>query len=536
MSPRTSNDQDCERFDALAIREAEGRRISPEDRRFRGEHLAACERCRLEAGAAELMLFDGSHGAAEPLDELSTRRWAEDIVDAAGAGRGADRAAGPATGGRRAIAVVAGAAALLLIGTALVLGYPDSRQDDDRGEAIAPARLVLASGEVKAGNESSGAGSALRPGEELATGSGPAVVRLAEGVAVRLAPRSRLSLLSLAPAIEVFLHQGALVASVSPRDVPRPFSVRTAAGRVGVRGTVFEVIAGASRVELKVLRGRVSVQREGAAERIVFGNQVTVLREAEVRPLSGEERAALREAAQPLELFLPERPATVSIGSRPEGAVASIDGVALGRTPLSVSLDAGERRLELALNGYGPRHETLRLGAGDSIRRSYALDPLAKETAVARPAPAPAAGAARTPQHAGAPDPGVAAEILLGQASALRAAGDWQAAAGRYEELIRGFPEGAMAGVARVNLGTLKLDALGAPAAALAIFDEYLRREPRGVLAQEAAYGRVRALRRLGRRAEERTALERFLEDYPGSVEAAAARVRLEAMRVEVGR
>ena len=56
-------------------------------------------------------------------------------------------------------------------------------------------------------------------------------------------------------------------------------------------------------------------------------------------------------------------------------------------------------------------------------------------------------------------------------------------------------------------------------------FDAYLRSG--GGLVQEARYGRIRALRKLGRASEERAAIARFIADYPKSVQAASLRARL---------
>ena len=73
----------------------------------------------------------------------------------------------------------------------------------------------------------------------------------------------------------------------------------------------------------------------------------------------------------------------------------------------------------------------------------------------------------------------------------------------------------------------IQLDRLGQPGRALGLFDRYLARSKRGTLAQEAAYGRARALRKLGRRQAEIESLERFLRTYPGAVQAGLARQRL---------
>ena len=79
-------------------------------------------------------------------------------------------------------------------------------------------------------------------------------------------------------------------------------------------------------------------------------------------------------------------------------------------------------------------------------------------------------------------------------------------------------PRSAEARASLVSLGELQLSQLAEPAAALRSFDAYLAAG--GALAQEARYGRIRALRRLGRADAAREATAAFLRDYPGSAQA----------------
>jgi hypothetical protein len=79
-----------------------------------------------------------------------------------------------------------------------------------------------------------------------------------------------------------------------------------------------------------------------------------------------------------------------------------------------------------------------------------------------------------------------------------------------------------------VSLGELSLSSLNDPLAALAAFDSYLARG--GALSQEAAFGRIRALRALRRTPEERTAIERFVARYPNVPQSRVLRERLNAL------
>lgn len=122
------------------------------------------------------------------------------------------------------------------------------------------------------------------------------------------------------------------------------------------------------------------------------------------------------------------------------------------------------------------------------------------------------------------------ARDLLQRAQKRRAARDWRGAAASYRLLLARFPTSSAARAVRVALGMLCLDHLGDAVGALRLFDAYLRATRRGALAQEAAYGRIRALRKLGRRRAERRAMRSFLKYYPGALQAPLVRRRVEAL------
>ncbi len=113
------------------------------------------------------------------------------------------------------------------------------------------------------------------------------------------------------------------------------------------------------------------------------------------------------------------------------------------------------------------------------------------------------------------------AASLLRQARTARAEGSMADAAALYRRLLKAYPRSPSSGPAWVALGQVEL-ARGRAQAALEAFDRYLARG--GPLSEEAAYGRIEALHRLGRTAEERSASERFLAKYPGSSYAAKLR------------
>lgn len=119
---------------------------------------------------------------------------------------------------------------------------------------------------------------------------------------------------------------------------------------------------------------------------------------------------------------------------------------------------------------------------------------------------------------------------LLERAQAHRKAGEHARARATYRLAIRSYPKEKAAKRALVALGDLELNRLGNAKAALASFERYIAKGADPVLIQEAAYGRIRALRRLGRDDREQTAIEEFLAEYPRSPYQAALKKRMQEL------
>jgi hypothetical protein len=118
---------------------------------------------------------------------------------------------------------------------------------------------------------------------------------------------------------------------------------------------------------------------------------------------------------------------------------------------------------------------------------------------------------------------GPSAADLVTRARARRHAGDIAGAIASYERLVADFPRAPAARTAMVTLGQLHLDA-GRAKLALKWFDRYLASG--GALAEDAHYGRIRALRALGRTAAEERAIASFLAAYPAGSYAVRLRSR----------
>jgi hypothetical protein len=148
---------------------------------------------------------------------------------------------------------------------------------------------------------------------------------------------------------------------------------------------------------------------------------------------------------------------------------------------------------------------------GGTIERSFTL------TALAAPAEQPERPV-RAHRDTRLPSP----SRLLAMAQALRARGAYDACAKVYRRLWSEFPGSEESKVSMISLGELELGKRNHPAAALEAFGAYLR--VGGTLEREARYGRIRALRAVGRDGEADAESATFLRDFPTSIQSATLR------------
>jgi hypothetical protein len=71
---------DCKRILEIDLERAQGGEIDREDLELYQEHLAECRECRMEKATLDTMAGDCSSGALPPLDDLSRRRFVDDVV------------------------------------------------------------------------------------------------------------------------------------------------------------------------------------------------------------------------------------------------------------------------------------------------------------------------------------------------------------------------------------------------------------------------------------------------------------------------
>lgn len=574
MTRASSAKDGCRRAEALALLEAEGRLLSAAERESLEAHRAGCRGCGTLAAAAELLRDDDGEGIGPPLDDLATHRMINDVVSDL-ARHGASPTTAAHGGWSRRYRLLAAAAVLLLVGAGLGVGiHRLVRRAGGGGAETSPAaqqpvaHVHLSAGRVQVDDAPATVGLAVRSGHLLRVSGGRAALGLPGAAVVLLESDSALRVDRLEPrATTLRLERGKLLASVRPRPGRPQLTVITTAGRVEVTGTVFSVEHTPKGVAVAVLRGQVRIHERGRPARLLGRGMQTIMRAATGpgtsarrdidRPMDAHTQAEAWGRVLVLDLIHAKQAAKVTLQSRPAGALVFVDGLLLGQTPLVTRLRAGHHRIELRKVGHRTAAKQLHVAAGADSTWDVTL---ASAFVSQRPGLAPTTGpdparpAARAPlRRANAPGPATrrtpgvpptareptptpapTAKDLAQRARKQRTARNWRGAASTFAELIRRYPRSGWARTARVSLGLIQLDRLGNARGALAQFDAYLASTRVGALAQEASYGRIRSLRRLGRRSAEIRALTAFMRLYPRAIQVTNVRRRLQKLGVKV--
>ncbi len=268
------------------------------------------------------------------------------------------------------------------------------------------------------------------------------------------------------------LLRGHIVAALKPLPPGTELSITTPHGKVTVVGTQFavDVSPDGTRTEVRVIKGKVKVDNaSNGAQAFVEKGHFAVL---------GDhlETGSLIEPT-------PDRDRSL---------------LALAKHEASIADDADEGVNDMPKSGSdeGP-------GAADGSKARH---------------PVPGAPLAQP----------ATSDDLLEEARRLRAAGQYEPSAQVYRRLVQRYPDSPEARAAIVSLGQLELSQLGHPEAALRWFEKYLTSA--GQLRQEAAYGKIQALQRLGKGAQERREIARFLQEFPKSAQASTLQARLDAL------
>jgi ferric-dicitrate binding protein FerR (iron transport regulator) len=502
---------DCNRWIVLSDREALGEALSVADREFLLAHARTCAECGAE------------HEVWQSLERAGASVESEKPPP--------PRALQPKHRSRRAFAALAFASAAAGVVALGVMRMAAHAPAAPAPAALAPAEssacVELASGDVDVDGRQPPVGARLVPGAVVSTRAGSACLRIDEGVRACLGPGSRVRVVELArPDRRLEVLVGKVVAELEPQPSGTTFALQTRDGSATAIGTAFsvEVPDGEGPSVTRVLHGTVLVRgRDAAQKRVGPHDQATMT--GSVVPSAAADEARDWTALVPAMASGALQPCVVRVESSPATATVRIDDRVVGTTPLAILLDPGEHAVTLEAAQSSLR-DVVRLGPGERLDRRFDLRPAPVE---ARTAIAPVPTAIAPP-----PEPGHGATAdALSLLRAAREAGARGAAAGAaaaYRELLARYPSSPEATASELPYGELQLGSLADPAGALRTFERYLAHG--GPLQEEAAYGRIRALRALGRQEEESAAIAAFLSAYPDGATAAALRLRARDLEV----
>ncbi len=559
---------DCAQFEALMeqafLESAEDMVWPTRDAHFVKAHRRSCTVCNAEYGALHFLTQDGPLEPLEAMDELTRRRWVNDILLRSTQepqaeedhvivhGHRAQMKGRPTR--RRFTRPMYGAlvASLMLAGVAAFFGR----------HLFAPAmpertttEVLMVSGSAHSAEGPLRAGSLLRDGLELEVQAGEVALRIRGGIAVHMAAATRAKVVpTKGGGVGLALKTGSVLIATDGALAKGRFSVITVDGSVEIEGTIFSVHKNASwPASVGVLRGRVRIRGRNNTLNSVAADQTSVIGTTRILPMSAEERALGRQRAQQLDtLEDASEGVMLTVDSLPQGATVFLDENRLALTPLSVVVRPGHRRMRVEYLGVSYVQELLELWPGEPIERTFDLHEASErevdekaDTPPARLKPRKAKPITQGGRHPTNPRHGThkrnmgppintpTASVLLKQARDFRVAKQWPEAARSYEILIGAYPEMALKVAAAVALGEIQLLYLGAHSKALQSFRSYMRHAPHGAAAEIAAFGETRALRALGKRAEEKNALIQFLRAYPLAAQADRAIKRLNTLRAE---
>lgn len=505
---------ECLTWAALSDKLAVGDSLTAEERLFMRSHPSGCAVC-----ASEVSLWDNLERVLAEPERLTSKPTEQTPQIARSRSR---RLLAPGTWQRRTLVAAIAATSAATAAAAITWGDASDSSSaaprllasaSGRPSSLAPAalpngaRLALAAGDARVNQRAAVAGEQLTTGAVLSVAAGEACLLVPPGVTVCVDEGTELSVETLEAGNRRFrLHKGHAVAHLAPQPVGSSFGFETPAGSVVAKGTVFSLRTDGSTVSLRVHEG-VVLNDAGTVTNSYQAPSVALLSHqrgpAEVADQSMSD-ARLVQLAK----YFDDHSNGVLVVAAAAGSSVELAGVQLGVAPLSALIQPGKYRMAVSKAGFAPIVERLAFEPGLRVARAY--------EATAELNPADGSGASKAARGGSSES----AATLLERARELRAAGRYAGAGAAYQRLLREHAGSAEARVALVSLGELQLSQLGDAASALRSFDGYLRGG--GALRQEASYGRIRALRRLGRLSEARAAAQTFIGAYPQSVQAAA--------------
>jgi FecR protein len=522
---------DCQAWMALSDKAALGDILTAEERAFSKNHLAGCRACSTEASVWNAL--------EEALDDprLLTDSLGS-LTGVLGRGRVTPTPRWLTAKAKRVLSFAA-AALVLALPVSLVAHAWRAREAGilakNSGDSAAPAvgslgsrlavRVAFVTGNASINGRPASAGQRLELSDVLDVADGYACLLAPPGVTVCVDHHSRLQMDQLDAATRRFrLSAGHALARLEHQPLGSTFGFETSAGSVVAKGTVFSVEVLGDQVRVRVHEGTVIGTHGGQAH--AFAAPVAALLSA---PLAGQlPEEGMASDARLLEFArnFSDRGSSVLEVTATDGGEVTLGDSYLGSSPLSALVVPGSYRLVYEHAGLPPIAERLTLADGEHAVRNYENPTVASQVGDMREglavASAPLARAGAVPGSATGAHPASSPVLLLQEARELRAEGRFGEAGSVYRRLLREHAGSGEARAALVSLGELQLSQLGDASGALKSFEAYLRAG--GALAQEASYGKIRALRALGRSTEAQAAVAAFLSAYPQSVQAGALR------------
>jgi len=524
--------QDLTRWTTLVDRLADGDELSDEEQAFCDRYADAHPECARELALMEELSDleaapDGESGALVDavLGQFAVEQAAIEAghsVDSAEISEG-PRSRLPRTG----IALVVAAAAAC----ALAVVY----RGDPQAPAVAglaqpashPSRLelVYASGDATVdGADAMAGGALLASGDVVEIGEGSACMVLEPNIDVCMDGGTKLRVGEIVgPARRLELLSGRVALRLDKQPQGMSITVVSDGVESTAVGTAFTVARAASGVTTTVMEGRVRV-KHGKNAHLVDAHRRVVVEGSTPRhsTLTRADESPEWEMLAPRALWREQVSGELRVSALQAGASDArvlLDGRAIGRAPLSTLLPPGPHELVVMDGERELLRRSFRTQPGQREIMTFDAQPLA---AVEEPLP-PSEAAPRRRGHSRTPT-----ELLSG-ARHMMVEGRWGAAAEVYRSLRRLHPKSPEAHTVLVSLGQLELDRLGDPRRALSLLDRYLAKGG-GVLAEEARYTRIRALRRLGHAPAEQDAIRLFLAAHPKSFHRKVLERRLVAL------
>ncbi len=483
-------------------------------------HLNECDECRLEARVIEHIQLDDSSSPAPHLDDLARRRWLDDVLKRIDSDELTPSENRQLSDGeswfkdrRKFIAWAAAAAFVVFMGGwafGLISVTTDRTLKKESTTPIDPiglsGQILLSSGDVSFHNEAGAKASILETGHRIEVGKGRVVAALSKFVTIIAETDTIIHVSQLdSNSTAIKLFSGRILGKVIQNENSTPFYVHTDLGRVVIVGTTFSIAKDELGCQVEVFSGKVEVQEKDGQIRNVGVGQGTRLGRERVFTLQQDRIASANSAIELTRLLDSTKGVLLEINSSPINADVVIDEVLLGTSPLIAMIRPGFRTLELRMDDHESVVEVLDLTNGAGYSRTFVLPKSETEGPLQKARPAKMT----------APSP----KALFKQAQAYRKVRGWSRAADTYKELNRRYPNEPEALSSLVSLGLIQLEHLNRPKAALKSYNTYLSRSPTGSLAQEAAFGRIMALKTLGRKSQFHKALEEFLKDFPGAIQ-----------------